>query len=181
MYNFCGRDSLKKRTANIIFCALFVAIIAVCAQIMIPTPFFPITLQTFGIALCGYTLGARKSAFSVLGYILLGVLGMPIFSGFCGGFHHITDPGGGFAAGFLPFAIFCGMASGFNGKLKKILIGILGATVMYCIGIAYFCLITGTKILSPTALVFLAIFLKDIIAVAISFYISEIIKKRILK
>lgn len=172
---------MKRKTVNIIFCALFVAVIAVCAQIMIPTPFFPITMQTFGIALCGYTLGAKKSSFSVLGYILLGILGMPIFSGFCGGFHHITDPGGGFVIGFLPLAIFCGMAYSFNGKLKKILIGILGAAVMYCIGIAYFCLITGTEILSLTVLIFLAIFLKDIIAIAIAFYISEIIKKRILK
>lgn len=172
---------MKKRTANIIFCALFVAIIAVCAQIMLPTPFFPITLQTFGIALCGYTLGVKKSSFSVLGYILLGILGMPIFSGFCGGFHHITDPGGGFVIGFLPLVIFCGMSFRFNGKFNKIFMGVLGAVIMYCIGIAYFCLITGIKALSPTVFIFIAVFLKDAFFIAIAFYISEIVKKRILK
>jgi len=101
---------MKKNTVSLIFCALFTAIISVCAQILIPTPFFPITLQTFGIALCGYTLGVKNSSLSVLAYIILGVLGAPIFSGFCGGFHHLTDPGGGFVVGFLPLTIFCGLS-----------------------------------------------------------------------
>ncbi len=49
----------KSETFSLILAALFAAVIAVCAQIQIPTPFFTITLQTFAVALCGYTLGAK--------------------------------------------------------------------------------------------------------------------------
>lgn len=172
---------MKRKTVNLIFCALFTAIIAVCAQIQIPTPFFPITLQTFALALCGYTLGAKNSSLSVLAYILLGILGAPIFSGFCGGFHHITDPGGGFVMGFLPFSILCGVSDRFTGTFKKILFSILGILIMYSFGITYFCFLTGTNILSPMALVFIGLFIKDIAVTVFAFYISKIIRKRMFK
>ena len=172
---------MKQKTVNLIFCALFTAIISVCAQIQIPTPFFPITLQTFALALCGYTLGVKNSAFSVLAYILLGILGAPIFSGFCGGFHHITDPGGGFVLGFLPFSVLCGVSDKLTENLKKILSGILGMMIMYSFGITYFCFLTGTNILSPMALVFIGLFIKDIAVTVSAFYISKIIRKRMFK
>ena len=97
----------KNRTIYMILAALFTALMAVFAQIQIPTPFFPITLQTFAIAICGYTLGVKFSLFSVFAYILLGVAGAPVFSGFCGGFHHISGPAGGFVIGFPFLVLFC--------------------------------------------------------------------------
>lgn len=171
---------MKQKTVNLIFCAFFTAIISVCAQILIPTPFFPITLQTFGIALCGYTLGTKNSSLSVLAYILLGVLGAPVFSGFCGGFHHITDPGGGFVVGFLPLAAFCGMSLNLRGNLKKIFIGLTGVVIMYCFGMAYFCAITKTSILGPVVFAFVGVFIKDILVLVLAFYLSNIIRKRIM-
>lgn len=172
---------MKRKTVNLIFCALFTAIIAVCAQIQIPTPFFPITLQTFALALCGYTLGVKNSFFSVLAYIFLGVLGAPIFSGFCGGFHHITDPGGGFVMGFLPFSILCGVSNRFTENFKRILLGILGVLIMYSTGITYFCFLTGTNILGPMALVFIGLFIKDVTITVFAFYVAKLIRKRMFK
>lgn len=169
---------MKQKTVNLIFCALFTAIIAVCAQIQIPTPFFPITLQTFALALCGYTLGTKNATFSVLAYLFLGILGAPIFSGFCGGFHHITDPGGGFVIGFLPFSLLCGFADKFAKDFKKILLGILGVFIMYYFGTTYFCFLTGTNFLSPIVLVFIGLFIKDIAVTVLALYISKIIRKR---
>jgi len=172
---------MKKNTVSLIFCALFTAIISVCAQILIPTPFFPITLQTFGIALCGYTLGVKNSSLSVLAYIILGVLGAPIFSGFCGGFHHLTDPGGGFVVGFLPLTIFCGLSIKPHNTFKKLLLGVVGVIIMYAFGIAYFFVATGVNALIPTILIFVATFIKDILCLIPAFYIAGIIRKRIIK
>lgn len=169
---------MKKKTVNIIFCALFTALIAVCAQIVIPTPAFPITMQAFGIALCGYTLGLKNSAFSVTAYLALGILGAPIFSGFCGGFHHITDAGGGFVVGFLPLALFCGLALKINGNFKKFLLGLCGVLVMYLFGMSYFCYLTGAKILSPVILLFIGVFIKDVLSLLLALYVSKIIRKR---
>ncbi len=172
---------MKQKTVNLIFCALFTAVIAVCAQIVIPTPFFPITLQAFGIALCGYTLGVKNSAFSVTAYLLLGILGAPIFSGFCGGFHHITDAGGGFVVGFLPLALFCGATLKSKGNAKKLLFGILGVVVMYAFGILYFCYLTGSKIFSPVIFLFAGTFIKDILSLVLALYMSKIIRRTYLK
>ncbi|MDY5627951.1 MAG: biotin transporter BioY, partial [Clostridia bacterium] len=80
----------ETKTKDIIFIGLFAAILCVCAQISIPTPFgIPFTLQTFAVALCGYILGAKKGALTVLVYILLGTVGLPVFSGFGAGFSKI--------------------------------------------------------------------------------------------
>ncbi len=170
---------MKQKTVNLIFCALFTAVIAVCAQIVIPTPFFPITLQVFGIALCGYTLGLKNSAFSVTAYLLLGILGAPIFSGFCGGFHHITDAGGGFVIGFLPLAVFCGVTVKFKNNFRKIIFGIIGILLMYIFGIVYFCYLTGAKIFSPILFLFAATFVKDVLSLLLALYVSKILRKRL--
>ncbi len=169
---------MKQKTVNLIFCALFTAVIAVCAQIEIPTPFFPITMQVFGIALCGYTLGIKNSAFSVTAYMVLGILGAPIFSGFCGGFHHLTDAGGGFVVGFLTLALFCGAALKFKGSFKKLLIGVIGVIIMYIFGIAYFSYLTGVKALSPALILFLGTFIKDVLSLLLALYVSKILRKR---
>lgn len=170
---------MKQKTVNLIFCALFTAIISVFAQIQIPTPLYPITLQTFAIALCGYTLGYKNSLFSVLAYILLGILGAPIFSGFCGGFHHISEPAGGFVIGFLPLCVICGLSAESKSTLKKILLGVLGVLVMYVFGIIHFCRLTLIDALSPIVLMFVLTFVKDIAVTILAVYISKIIKDRI--
>lgn len=169
---------MKQKNADLIFCALFTAVIAVCAQIVIPTPFFPITMQVFAIALCGYTMGVKNSAYSVTAYLLLGILGAPIFSGFCGGFHHVTDPSGGFVVGFLPFVLICGASANSNSVLRKILFGVIGLVVMYIFGLAYFCYSTGTGVFSPATLLFVGTFIKDFASILLAIYISKIICKR---
>ena len=171
---------MKKNTENIIFCALFTAIIAVCAQISIPTPLFILTLQSFGIALCGYTMGVKNTAYSVSAYILLGILGAPVFDGFCGGFHHITEPAGGFIIGFLPFALLCAISHKLKGKFKKIGIGVLAAAVLNVFGVIHFCINTGTNIINPAVLIFAVTFVKDTLSVVLAYYLSGIVKKRIM-
>ena len=79
-------ETKKTRTQKMILAALFTAVIAVLSQTAIPTPFdVPLTLQTFAVALCGYTLGIKWGVASVAAYILLGAVGVPVFSGFKGG------------------------------------------------------------------------------------------------
>lgn len=172
----------KDTTISLIMAALFTALMAVFAQIQIPTFIsVPITLQTFAIALCGYTMGVKYSLLSTLAYILLGVCGAPTFSGFCGGTHHLTDPQGGFVIAFPLFALFCALSFKFKKKLPKIGIGILGVVVMYIFGIAYFMFVTDVKSITAPLILFGGVFVKDILICIFAFYISEILKKRVLK
>ncbi len=173
--------NVKNKILLPVLAALFTALMAVFAQIQIPTPFFPITLQTFAIALCGFTLGVKYSFASVVAYILLGVAGAPVFSGFCGGFHHISGPQGGFVIAFPVLALFCALSFKSVKKIRKIATGILGVFIMFVFGVAHFMIFTDLQSLVAAIVMFAGVFVKDILLCVFAFYISEILKKRILK
>ena len=72
-------------TRNLVLAALFAALTAVCSQIQIPLPMVPINLALFAVHLCGALLGAKWGALSMCAYVLLGAVGVPVFSGFASG------------------------------------------------------------------------------------------------
>lgn len=100
---------MKNNTYQYIITAFGAAIIAVLAQITIPLPPIPITGQTLAIGLVVTILGVKLGSISVLLYIILGAIGLPVFSGFSGGLGIIVGPRGGYIIGFLPSAIIMGM------------------------------------------------------------------------
>ena len=97
----------KSRILETTYIALFAALIAVCAFITIPMPlpFISFTLQTFGVFAALGILGGRDGTTAVAVYILLGAIGVPVFSGFRGGFGVLIGPTGGYIAGFLGAAL----------------------------------------------------------------------------
>ena len=86
-------------------CGLFSALLAVCAWLAVPVGDTVITLQTFGLFLCLWTLGGKNGAVSVFVYLLLGAVGLPVFSGFRGGFGALLGTTGGYLTGFLACAL----------------------------------------------------------------------------
>ena len=80
--------------------SLFAALIAVCAWIALPVPPVAFTLQTFGILLTLGLLGGKWGTAAVVLYLLLGTVGLPVFSGFRGGPAALLDATGGFLWGF---------------------------------------------------------------------------------
>ena len=81
-----------------ILSALFAAIIGIFAQITIPLPLIPITGQTFAIGLAVTILGLRYGTLSVFIYILLGAIGIPVFSAMSGGLGIVAGPTGGISS-----------------------------------------------------------------------------------
>lgn len=104
-------------TRNMVLIAIFAAILAVLSQLSIPLPTgVPATLQTLAVALLGFVLGGWSSAASVILYIFLGAIGLPVFAGFKGGFAALFGPTGGFIFGFIPLALLCGFATQITGR-----------------------------------------------------------------
>lgn len=94
------RDRGAKRISRI---ALFVALLAVCAQICIPLPIsVPFTLQTFAVAACALFLKS-DGVVAVCVYVLVGACGLPVFSQFSSS-AQLFSPTGGFIVGFIPSA-----------------------------------------------------------------------------
>lgn len=81
--------------------SLFAALTVICAWISIPIPPVSFTMQTFAVLLTLGVLGGKWGTASILLYLLLGVVGLPVFTGFRGGVAALLDATGGFLWGFL--------------------------------------------------------------------------------
>lgn len=132
----------KKRFSvrDLAFTAMFAVIIAVCSWISVPFFEVPFTLQTFGVFCAAVMLGGKRSFFSVLVYILLGLVGVPVFSGFSGGAGILFGTTGGYIIGFLfiplMYAIFTKL---FDEKLPVIIVSLLlGLALCYTFGTVWF-------------------------------------------
>ena len=86
-------------------CALFAALMGICSWISVPVGDGAVTLQTLGLFLTLGILGGTKGCVTVLIYLCLGTVGLPVFSGFQGGFAVLLGPTGGFLWGFLLSAV----------------------------------------------------------------------------
>ena len=96
---------VKISAKNMVLCSLFAALTAVCAWISIPVFDIAFTLQTLSVFLCLGLLGGRRGFAAVLIYLLLGVAGLPVFSGFKGGVGTLLGVTGGYLCGFLAAAL----------------------------------------------------------------------------
>lgn len=103
------------RIRQMIQCAVFAALIAVGAFIRVPLPLVPFTLQTMFVMLVGLLLGSKLGALSVLIYIALGLIGLPIFST-GGGIGYVFNPNFGYLIGFVIGAFITGYIAERNAK-----------------------------------------------------------------
>lgn len=90
----------KLKTIDLAYMAVGAVLIAVCSWISIPSA-VPFTLQTFAVFCVLGLLGGKRGTISIAVYILLGIIGIPVFSGFRGGFGVIIGTTGGYIVGFI--------------------------------------------------------------------------------
>ncbi|MEI3607155.1 biotin transporter BioY [Pseudogracilibacillus sp. SE30717A] len=117
--------------------ALFAAIIGVLAQVTIPLPLVPITGQTLAIGLAATILGSRYGSLSSVLYLIIGAIGIPVFSQMSAGLGVIFGPTGGFIIGFIPTAYIIGI------YLEKTKFTVINAFIANIIGM-FITLIIGT-------------------------------------
>ncbi len=133
----CSKTLLGAK--DIAYISLFSALTAICSWISIPT-LVPFTLQTFAVFLMVGLLGTRRSLLSILIYLLLGALGLPVFAGFSGGLSVILGTTGGYLIGFLFLALSAGLIiHRFGHSLPVLLIAFsCGLLLCYSFGTAWF-------------------------------------------
>ena len=166
---------MKIKTVDLVLTALFAAIIAVMSQISIPTPFgVPISLQTFAVALCGYFLGAKKGTGALLVWIARGVVGVPVFTGFRGGFAVLLGLTGGFIYGFIPLVLLCGLE--LKQKPLRIVLGAAGIIACHLCGSVQYALLMGIDFWQSVLTVSVPFLIKDIISIVLAFFGAAAIK-----
>ena len=135
-----SKSKLKNsKISDMVYTAVFVALMAICAWISIPAP-VPFTLQTFGVFVTVGILGGKRGSLSVLIYLLLGAIGVPVFSGFRGGIQALLGATGGYIIGFLLSALaMWGMEKLLGKKTWALALSmVLGLLVCYAFGTIWF-------------------------------------------
>ena len=125
---------------NMALCALFAALLALCAWISIPAGDVAITMQTLGVFLELGVLGGKRGTIAVAIYLLLGIVGVPVFSGFQGGLGALMGATGGYIAGFLATALIYWLitALGRDKEIFRLLGMVLGLLDCYLLGTLWF-------------------------------------------
>ncbi|MCL2046472.1 MAG: biotin transporter BioY [Oscillospiraceae bacterium] len=142
---------------DMIYTAIYAAVLCAVAPLSISIGPIPFSFATMIIYLSAGSLGTKYGTASVGIYIVLGAIGLPVFSGFEGGFHKIAGMTGGFIIGYLPLAMVTGFMSDIsNGSKLKIIFGmVIGTVLLYTCGVIWFLLQTrATLIVALTACVF---------------------------
>lgn len=171
----------KKRVSvyDLVMVALFAALIAVCAWVTIPGS-VPFTLQTMGVFLAVGLLGGKRGTAAVLVYILLGAVGLPVFSGFSGGVGRLLGTTGGYIIGFLVAALAMWAMEAIFGRAKWVLpvSMFLGLLLCYAFGTVWFLVLyTQTKgaisVVSVLSMCVIPFILPDLMKIALALLLTN--------
>ncbi len=127
------------KTRDMAYIALFAVLMVVCSWVSVPTA-VPFTMQTFAVFMSFCLLGGRRAASSILVYLLMGAVGLPVFSNFTGGLGYLLNVTGGYLVGFLLCALVMWLLETLLGRSTwaKIVSMVSGLIICYAFGTAWF-------------------------------------------
>lgn len=174
------------QTRDLALIALFTGLMAVCAWISVPVPapFVQFTMQTFAIFAAMLTLGGKRGTYAVIAYLLLGAVGVPVFSNFRGGLGVLLGTTGGYILGFFFTALLYWLITANLGESLpvKIAAGVAGMVICYVFGTAWYLILyamTGSPMGLMTALGYCVFpfIIPDMIKLAIAVLLSQRMRK----
>ncbi len=166
--------------------AVMAAVISICSWISVPAT-VPFTMQTFGVFLALLILGGKRGTAAIGLYLLLGIVGVPVFSGFQGGISHVIGPTGGYIIGF----IFMGLvyilgeshvgSTAKKGSKGKVLLLVGGLLICYLIGTLWFMAVgtSGKGFFATIAMCVLPFVIPDLLKLLLAWRISVRVGKHI--
>ena len=155
--------------------SLFAALTAICAWISIPLPAVSFTMQTFAVLLTLGVLGGRWGSLTVLLYLLLGTVGLPVFAGFRGGAACLLEPTGGFLWGFLLGALGYRVLE----RLGKLPAMVGALAVCYVCGSWWFSVYAGVGMIGAMGVCVLPWLIPDGIKLALAYTMAKRIGRNI--
>jgi len=178
------KDTDSNKTRDIVYMSVFTAMISICSWISIPAS-IPFTLQTMGVFMTVGLLGGKRGTLTVLTYILLGAIGIPVFAGLTGGVSVLLGTTGGYIIGFLLSALLMWGIETIMGRNQIVLAFsmVAGLIVCYVFGTAWFMLIytqhSGVIGLSTVlGLCVIPFIIPDLIKIGVALFLTNRLKKR---
>ena len=145
------------KTRDMTLTAVMAALICLAGPMSINIGPIPLSLATFAVYLAGAVLGRKRGALAVAIYLLIGLTGIPVFSGFSGGFQKLAGVTGGFLIGYLPCAFLAGTGTeradeGRRAAWLRPAMMVAGTAVLYALGTVWFMAQTGRTVGDALAL-----------------------------
>ncbi len=173
--------------AKSVISALFAALISAGAYIAIPLGPVPFVLQNFFVILAALLLRPSGALLSVTLYLLLGALGLPVFSGGTGGFAHFFGPTGGYLLAYLPAAFLGSLTAaagtGLRGNIARGAVNgaaaLICAATVYLVGVPWLRMTTGISRNAALAAGFYPFIVGDLIKIAVALAIALPLRERI--
>ena len=166
--------STKSTTYTLVAIALMTAVICVLAPLSLPIGPVPISMATLVLFLSIYVLGWKKATISVCLYILLGLVGVPVFSGFTGGVSKLAGATGGYIVGYI-------LMSKSDKWWLHLLAMVAGEVVLYLIGTVWFCVQAGKTASAALAICVYPFIPLDIVKMVIVVLTGPMISSRLKK
>lgn len=163
--------------------ALMAAVICVVGPFTLPIGPVPITLAPLAILLSVYILGTKKGTIALLIYLLIGAVGVPVFSGFTGGIGKLAGPTGGYLVGYIIFALIAGwFIHRFYDKVVIQFLGmVLALAVLYAFGTAWLAYSAGMTFGAALAVGVLPFIVFDLIKIVITIVLGRAVRSRLLR
>lgn len=176
-----SNHKIKMTTKDLVLTGMLTAVICVLSPHSIPIQPIPFTLSLYAIFLTGALLQPRYALMSALAYLLLGVFGLPVFSGYRGGIHALTSMTGGYLMSYPLMALctsFFHKKSGKKAKLFSLILGMLLSLVLcYTIGSLWFAYISDTSFTYALSVCVVPFVLFDLIKVGLAAFTGSLLKK----
>ena len=175
---------MKFKTREMTAIAVMASLICVAGPLTISIGPIPLSLATLAVYLSGAVLGRLWGTLAVGIYLLIGMLGVPVFSGFSGGLQKLVGVTGGYLVGYLPCALITGLAvkAGRPTPSRRGLMPLamaLGTLVLYALGTAWFMLLTKNTLAAALSLCVLPFIPGDAIKIIAATLIAQPIRKAI--
>lgn len=162
--------------------AVMAAVTCVLGPMSISIGPIPISFTNLAIYLSLYLLGWKRGSVSFLVYLLIGMVGMPVFSGYSGGFGKLFGPTGGYILGFLPMAVIAGwIIDHSRSRLAHMGGMILGTAVCYALGTAWFCVQAGYTVGAALGLCVIPFVPVDLVKMVIAMMLGSVVRDRLEK
>lgn len=171
----------KASTKSLVLTALFAALTAVLAQIQLPIGPVPFNLAVLGAFLAGMMLEPLWAGASMLVYMLLALIGVPVLAGFAGGPGILFGKTGGYVLGYLFIALLTALAAK-SGKAFVTALGMLaGLAVCYALGTAWFMAVTGTSLAKSLAWCVWPFIVPDVCKGVCAYALGRLVSARLAK
>lgn len=172
---------------NMVLMALFAAVTCVLAPLSVPIGPVPISLTNLVIYFSIFILGWQRATITYLVYLLIGMAGLPVFSGFESGLGKFAGPTGGYLVGFILMTIVSGLFIQIRVEktwLRNVLSFtgmVVGTAIAYAVATVWFCFSTGSGIWAALLICVFPFVIGDIVKMALAIAMAPVIAVRIQK